>query len=210
AGVTIILTTHYIDEAAEMADRIAVLSTGEIILVEEKAELMRKLRRKQLTLYLDKTLERLPPGLSSHSLELRGSGTELIYTYAEHLQCLLRHLLPEVRRDHLRAPLGSGVLPRDRGELCGGGRDQVGRPRPHHPGDGGAAGAAQDRASLLDDPLPRADLGHLQPHRLHHRHLGGRFREAPGHTASDHHAAHLSRRQLLLHRHAAAFLADGL
>jgi len=83
AGVTIILTTHYIDEAEEMADRIGVISKGEIILVEEKAELMRKLGRKQLTLHLEKTLERIPPGLSSYSLELKSSGTELIYTYDE-------------------------------------------------------------------------------------------------------------------------------
>jgi len=83
AGVTIILTTHYIDEAEEMADRIGVISKGEIILVEEKAELMRKLGRKQLTLHLEKTLERIPPRLSSYSLELRSGGTELIYTYDE-------------------------------------------------------------------------------------------------------------------------------
>ena len=83
AGVTIILTTHYIDEAEEMADRIGVISKGEIILVEEKAELMRKLGRKQLTLHLEKTLEHVPPGLSSYSLELKSSGTELIYTYDE-------------------------------------------------------------------------------------------------------------------------------
>jgi ABC-2 type transport system ATP-binding protein len=83
AGVTIILTTHYIDEAEEMADRIGVISKGEIILVEEKAELMRKLGRKQLTLHLEKTLERLPPGLSSYSLELKSGGSELIYTYDE-------------------------------------------------------------------------------------------------------------------------------
>ena len=83
AGVTIILTTHYIDEAEEMADRIGVISKGEIILVEEKAELMRKLGRKQLTLHLEKTLERVPPGLSSYSLELKSGGAELIYTYDE-------------------------------------------------------------------------------------------------------------------------------
>jgi ABC-2 type transport system ATP-binding protein len=83
AGVTIILTTHYIDEAEEMADRIGVISKGEIILVEEKAELMRKLGRKQLTLHLEKTLGRIPSGLSSYSLELKSSGTELIYTYDE-------------------------------------------------------------------------------------------------------------------------------
>ena len=83
AGVTIILTTHYIDEAEEMADRIGVISKGEIILVEEKAELMRKLGRKQLTLHLEKTLGRVPPGLSSYGLELKSGGTELIYTYDE-------------------------------------------------------------------------------------------------------------------------------
>ncbi len=83
SGVTIILTTHYIDEAEEMADRIGVISKGEIILVEEKAELMRKLGRKQLTLHLEKTLERIPTGLSSYSLELKSGGTDLIYTYDE-------------------------------------------------------------------------------------------------------------------------------
>ena len=83
AGVTIILTTHYIDEAEEMADRIGVISKGEIILVEEKAELMRKLGRKQLTLHLEKALEHIPHGLSSYSLELKSGGAELIYTYDE-------------------------------------------------------------------------------------------------------------------------------
>jgi len=83
SGVTIILTTHYIDEAEEMADRIGVISKGEIILVEEKAELMRKLGRKQLTLHLEKTLARIPTGLSSYSLELKSGGTDLIYTYDE-------------------------------------------------------------------------------------------------------------------------------
>ncbi len=83
AGVTIILTTHYIDEAEEMADRIGVISKGEIILVEEKAELMRKLGKKQLTLHLEQPLERLPPALSSYKLELAGKGGDLIYTYDE-------------------------------------------------------------------------------------------------------------------------------
>jgi len=81
AGVTIILTTHYIDEAEEMAERIGVINKGEIILVEDKAELMRKLGRKQLTLQLEKTLERIPPGLSRYKLALAGNGSELIYTY---------------------------------------------------------------------------------------------------------------------------------
>jgi len=81
AGVTIILTTHYIDEAEEMADRIGVISNGEIILVEDKAELMRKLGRKQLTLQLQSPLERIPPALGDYHLELSGDGSALIYTY---------------------------------------------------------------------------------------------------------------------------------
>jgi ABC-2 type transport system ATP-binding protein len=80
-GVTIILTTHYIDEAEEMADRIGVISKGEIILVEEKAELMRKLGRKQLTLQLQNALERIPSELAGYSLELSDHGNDLIYTY---------------------------------------------------------------------------------------------------------------------------------
>ena len=81
SGVTIILTTHYIDEAEEMADRIGVISKGEIILVEDKVELMRKLGKKQLTLQLQKTLERVPPELADYRLELSGDRSELIYTY---------------------------------------------------------------------------------------------------------------------------------
>ena len=80
-GVTIILTTHYIDEAEEMADRIGVISKGEIILVEDKVELMRKLGRKQLTLQLAQPLERLPAELSALPLELSAGGSELTYTY---------------------------------------------------------------------------------------------------------------------------------
>ncbi|MGC2517806.1 MAG: ABC transporter ATP-binding protein [Burkholderiales bacterium] len=83
SGVTIILTTHYIDEAEEMADRIGVINKGEIILVEDKAELIRKLGRKQLTLHLQDTLERVPPALSAYNLELASHGSELIYTYDE-------------------------------------------------------------------------------------------------------------------------------
>ena len=82
-GVTIILTTHYIDEAEEMADRIGVINKGEIILVEDKAELMRKLGRKQLTLQLQHPLERIPPALSAYPLELSSQGSELVYTYDE-------------------------------------------------------------------------------------------------------------------------------
>ena len=80
-GVTIILTTHYIDEAEEMADRIGVISKGEIILVDEKAELMRKLGKKQMTLQLQATLERIPPALAAYQLELASDGNELIYTF---------------------------------------------------------------------------------------------------------------------------------
>ncbi len=80
-GVTIILTTHYIDEAEEMADRVGVISHGELILVEEKRELMRKLGKKQLTLQLQAPLTALPESLGEYSLELGADGTELIYTY---------------------------------------------------------------------------------------------------------------------------------
>jgi ABC-2 type transport system ATP-binding protein len=80
-GVTIILTTHYIDEAEVMADRIGVISKGEIILVEDKVELMRKLGRKQLTLQLAQPLDSVPPALSAYPLQLAGAGTLLTYTY---------------------------------------------------------------------------------------------------------------------------------
>jgi ABC-2 type transport system ATP-binding protein len=81
SGVTIILTTHYIEEAQEMADRIAVIHKGEIILVEDKAVLMSKLGKKQLTLHLQGKIEKVPDVLASHRLQLAKEGTELIYTY---------------------------------------------------------------------------------------------------------------------------------
>ncbi|MEX0752889.1 MAG: ABC transporter ATP-binding protein [Xanthobacteraceae bacterium] len=81
SGVTIILTTHYIDEAEEMADRIGVINKGEIILVEEKAELMRKLGRKQLTIHLHQKLDAVPQQLAAHRLALAAGGNELIYSY---------------------------------------------------------------------------------------------------------------------------------
>lgn len=80
-GVTIILTTHYIEEAEEMADRVGVISKGEIILVEDKVELMRKLGRKQLTLSLQAPLAELPAALSAFDLALSPGGEELTYTY---------------------------------------------------------------------------------------------------------------------------------
>ena len=81
AGTTIILTTHYIEEAEEMADRVGVINHGEIILVEETATLMRKLGKRQLTLQLQSRLEQLPPALAGLGLDLSAGGTELIYTF---------------------------------------------------------------------------------------------------------------------------------
>ena len=81
SGVTIILTTHYIQEAEEMADRIGVISKGRLIVVEEKEALMRKLGRKQLTLQLQEPLTQIPGELAAHRLELGADGAELVYTY---------------------------------------------------------------------------------------------------------------------------------
>ncbi len=81
AGTTIILTTHYIEEAEAMADRIGVMRKGELILVEDKAELMRKLGRKRLTLQLQTALPAMPPELAGYNLVLSPSGTDLTYIY---------------------------------------------------------------------------------------------------------------------------------
>ena len=81
SGVTIILTTHYIEEAEEMADRIGVIDKGKIILVEEKAALMQKLGKKQLTLVLQTPLKALTPELAQANVELSGDGTKLTYTF---------------------------------------------------------------------------------------------------------------------------------
>jgi ABC-2 type transport system ATP-binding protein len=81
SGVTIILTTHYIEEAEEMADRVGVINKGELILVEDKATLMSKLGKKQLTLQLHDKLAAVPPALARHELTLAADGTELVYTY---------------------------------------------------------------------------------------------------------------------------------
>lgn len=96
-GVTIILTTHYIDEAEEMADRIGVINKGELILVEDKAELMNKLGRRQLTLQLQSPLDSVPASLSGYALELSADGSQLVYTFdaqGEHtgIDVLLRRL----------------------------------------------------------------------------------------------------------------------
>ncbi len=81
-GVTIILTTHYIDEAEEMADRIGVIHKGQLIVVEEKAKLMKKLGKKQLTLFLPEPLAAIPSALSHWGLSLNGAGHELEYSYS--------------------------------------------------------------------------------------------------------------------------------
>ena len=81
SGVTIILTTHYIEEAEDMADRVGVISKGEIILVENKAELMRKLGKKQLVLHLQKKLDGMPGELGGHPLTLSDDGATLTFDY---------------------------------------------------------------------------------------------------------------------------------
>ena len=81
SGVTIILTTHYIEEAEDMADRVGVINKGELIVVEEKTALMQKLGKKQLRLQLHEPLSGLPPTLSPYGLELNGKGDEIVYTY---------------------------------------------------------------------------------------------------------------------------------
>jgi ABC-2 type transport system ATP-binding protein len=83
-GVTVILTTHYIEEAEEMADRIGVINKGELIVVEEKAKLMRKLGRKQLTLHLQEPMSAIPEELASWPLVLKADGTELEYNFDAH------------------------------------------------------------------------------------------------------------------------------
>jgi ABC-2 type transport system ATP-binding protein len=81
SGVTIILTTHYIEEAEEMADRIGVISKGELLVVEDKSLLMRKLGKKQLTLQLQNRLAKIPPELSAYLLELTDDGHALVFTF---------------------------------------------------------------------------------------------------------------------------------
>ena len=81
AGVTIILTTHYIEEAEDLADRIGIITKGELLLVEEKDELMRKLGKKQLVLHLTRRLDVIPETLARHGLELTADRSELVFTY---------------------------------------------------------------------------------------------------------------------------------
>ena len=96
-GVTVILTTHYIEEAEEMADRIGVINKGEIVLVEEKTALMQKLGKKELTLVLQRPLDAIPPALASYKLELSRDGTRLVYTFdAEEERSRIAILLREL------------------------------------------------------------------------------------------------------------------
>jgi ABC-2 type transport system ATP-binding protein len=81
SGVTIILTTHYIEEAEEMADRVGVMSKGELILVEDKKALMRKLGKKQLTLELSAPLDAVPASVAAYDIALANEGRDLVYTY---------------------------------------------------------------------------------------------------------------------------------
>jgi ABC-2 type transport system ATP-binding protein len=80
-GVTIILTTHYIEEAEEMADRVGVITKGELILVEEKATLMRKLGKKQLVLDLAAAITEVPAGLGDYRVELANEGRQIVYSF---------------------------------------------------------------------------------------------------------------------------------
>jgi ABC-2 type transport system ATP-binding protein len=103
SGVTIILTTHYIEEAEEMADRIGVINKGEIILVERKAELMQKLGKKELTLQLHRELAAIPDDLARHKLTLAPSGKELIYTYdTQGERTGITALLDDLARNNIR------------------------------------------------------------------------------------------------------------
>ena len=103
SGVTIILTTHYIEEAEDMADRIGVINKGEIILVEDKNELMRKLGQKQLALHLQKKLDAVPAELSAYNLKLAADGTELVFTYDSQVERTgITGLLTDLNRASIR------------------------------------------------------------------------------------------------------------
>jgi ABC-2 type transport system ATP-binding protein len=102
-GTTIILTTHYIEEAEEMADRVGVINQGEIILVEDKVELMRKLGKKQLTVQLQEPLAAVPEALAAYHLTLGAGGSELVYTYdTRRGRTGITDLLDELRRTGIR------------------------------------------------------------------------------------------------------------
>jgi ABC-2 type transport system ATP-binding protein len=103
SGVTIILTTHYIVEAEEMADRVGVINKGELILVEDKAELMRKLGKKQLILHLQQKLDAVPPALTAHNLTLAAGGADLVFTYDTQMERTgITTLLSDLNRAEIR------------------------------------------------------------------------------------------------------------
>jgi ABC-2 type transport system ATP-binding protein len=103
SGVTIILTTHYIQEAEDMADRIGVINKGELILVENKHELMHKLGQKQLTLQLHEAIDAVPAALKQHQLVLAKDGQELIYTYdSQGERTGITHLLTDLAEAGIR------------------------------------------------------------------------------------------------------------
>jgi len=100
SGVTIILTTHYIEEAEEIADRIGIITRGELLLVEEKTELMRKLGKKQLLMDLQQPLQRIPDTLARYTLSLRADGMQLTHTYDSQAEDTnVTALLDDLRRD---------------------------------------------------------------------------------------------------------------
>jgi ABC-2 type transport system ATP-binding protein len=103
SGVTIILTTHYIEEAELMADRVGVINKGELILVEDKVALMHKLGKKQMKFQLQQKLEVIPPALSAYDLALSPDGQSLIYTYeAQGDRRGVTRLIEELFRQHVR------------------------------------------------------------------------------------------------------------
>ena len=100
SGVTIILTTHYIEEAEEMADRVGVINRGEIILVEDKAHLMQKLGKKQMSIQLNEPITEIPAPLAAYKLEIAADGNEVVYTYDTHAERTgITSLLAELNRN---------------------------------------------------------------------------------------------------------------
>ena len=126
AGVTIILTTHYIGEAEEMADRVGVINKGEIILVEDKAKLMQKLGKKQLKLHLPSSIDAIPPALAAYNLELANDGQRPRLQLRHHSRSH-RHHQPARRSPQCRHPLHRS---RNQSEFAGRHLRQLGATQP--------------------------------------------------------------------------------